>query len=130
MDFIYGSGHNVIKLFTKYITVGVFNTALHWFVFSVGVYIFSVNQASANLLAFVTAVTFSFFANAAFTFKARPKVKGYFLFVAFMGLMSVLVGKLSDYYQIAPIITLVEFSLISLVCGFFYSKHIVFREEK
>lgn len=47
-----------------------------------------------------------------------------------MGLMSVLVGKLSDYYQIAPIITLVEFSLISLVCGFFYSKHIVFREEK
>ena len=120
----------MLKLFSKYLTVGVLNTAIHWLVFATGVYLFSVNQATANLLAFATAVTFSFFANAAFTFKSRPNVKGYFLFVTFMGLMSVLVGKLSDYYQIAPIITLVEFSLISLVCGFFYSKHIVFREEK
>ena len=110
----------MLKLFSKYLTVGVLNTAIHWLVFATGVY----------LLAFATAVTFSFFANAAFTFKSRPNVKGYFLFVTFMGLMSVLVGKLSDYYQIAPIITLVEFSLISLVCGFFYSKHIVFSEEK
>ena len=120
----------MLKLFSKYLTVGVLNTAIHWLVFATGVYLFSVNQATANLLAFATAVTFSFFANAAFTFKSRPNVKGYFLFVTFMGLMSVLVGKLSDYYQIAPIITLVEFSLIGLVCGFFYSKHIVFREEK
>ena len=120
----------MLKLFSKYLTVGVLNTAIHWFVFAIGVYIFSVNQATANFLAFATAVTFSFFANAAVTFKSKPKVKGYFLFVTFMGLLSGLVGKLADYYQIAPIITLVEFSLISLICGFFYSKHIVFREEK
>lgn len=120
----------MLNLFSKYLTVGVFNTAIHWLVFAVGVYMFSVNQAAANFLAFATAVTFSFFANAAFTFKSKPKVKGYFLFVTFMGLMSVMVGKLSDYYQISPIITLVEFSLISLIFGFFYSKHIVFREEK
>ena len=120
----------MFKLFSRYITVGVFNTAIHWLVFSAGIYMFSVNQAAANILAFATAVTFSFFANANFTFKSKPKVKGYFLFVAFMGLMGVLVGKMSDYYQIAPIVTLIEFSLISLICGFFYSKHIVFREEK
>ncbi|HGW4611429.1 MULTISPECIES: GtrA family protein [Enterobacteriaceae] len=120
----------MLKLFSKYLTVGVFNTAIHWFIFATGVYMFSVNQAAANFLAFATAVTFSFFANATFTFKAKPRAKGYFLFVGFMGLMSILVGKISDYYQIDPVITLVEFSLISLVCGFFYSKHIVFREEK
>jgi len=120
----------MLKLFSKYLTVGVFNTAIHWIVFSVGVYMLSVNQAAANLLAFATAVTFSFFANAAFTFKSKPKVRGYFLFVTFMGLMSVLVGKVSDYYQISPIITLVEFSLISLICGFFYSKLVVFREKQ
>lgn len=57
--------HCVLKLFSKYLTVGVFNTAIHWFVFAVGVYMFSVNQAAANFLAFATAVTFSFFANAA-----------------------------------------------------------------
>jgi len=118
----------MLKLFTKYLTIGVFNTAIHWMVFWVGVYVFMVNQAAANFLAFATAVTFSFFANASFTFKSKPKFRGYFLFVMFMGLMSVLVGKLSDYYQIAPIITLVEFSLISLVCGFFYSRYVVFRE--
>lgn len=120
----------MLKLFSKYLTVGVLNTAIHWLVFAAGVYVFSVNQAAANFLAFAVAVTFSFFANAAFTFKSKPKAKGYFLFVSFMGLMSVLVGKLSDYYQISPIITLVEFSLLSLVCGFFYSRYVVFREEK
>ena len=120
----------MLKLFSKYLTVGVLNTAIHWLVFAVCVYMFSVNQAAANFLAFASAVTVSFFAHAAFTFKSKPKVKGDFLFVTFMGIMSVMVGKVSDYYQIEPIFTLVEFSLISLICGFFYSKHIVFREEK
>jgi putative flippase GtrA len=112
------------------VSVGVLNTALHWIVFSVGVYMFSVNQAAANFLAFVVAVSFSFFANARYTFKAKLKVRGYFLFVSFMGLMSIIVGKVSDYYQISPIITLIEFSAISLICGFFFSKLVVFKEAK
>jgi putative flippase GtrA len=119
----------MIKLFTKYITVGLFNTAIHWLVFAAGVYIFSLNQTTANFLAFSIAVTFSFFANAHFTFKSRPKVRGYFLFIIFMGFMSIAVGKISDYYMITPLFTLIEFSFISLVCGFFYSKFIVFREK-
>lgn len=120
----------MIKLFSKYVSVGLINTAIHWIVFAVGVYIFTVNQALANLLAFLVAVSFSFFANAKFTFKAKPSTKGYFLFVGFMGIMSVLVGKVSDHYQISPIVTLVEFSLISLICGFLFSNFVIFKEEK
>ena len=30
----------MLKLFTKYLTIGVFNTAIHWMVFWVGVYVF------------------------------------------------------------------------------------------
>lgn len=120
----------MIKLFTRYISVGVLNTALHWLVFSVGVYLFSVNQAAANFIAFAVAVSFSFFANAKFTFKSQPRVRGYFLFVTFMGVMSLLVGKASDYYHIHPIITLIEFSFLSLFCGFFFSKFVVFKESE
>lgn len=121
---------HMLKLFTRYISVGVINTALHWMVFSIGVYIFSVNQASANFIAFLVAVSFSFFANAIYTFKAKIRVRGYFIFISFMGLMSLIIGKASDYYQIPPIITLIEFSLISLVCGFFFSRLVVFKESK
>ncbi|MEL4015007.1 GtrA family protein [Dryocola clanedunensis] len=120
----------MLKLFSKYISIGVINTAIHWAVFGVGVYFFSVNQASANLIAFLFAVSFSFFANAKFTFKSKPSTKGYFYFVAFMGIMSIATGKVSDYYRINPIITLIEFSAISLICGFFFSRYVVFRESK
>lgn len=119
----------MLKLFSKYLTVGVFNTAIHWFVFAVGVYMFSVNQAAANFLAFAAAVTFSFLANAAFTFKSRPKVKGNFLFVTFMGLTSVLVGKASDYFQIAPIITLIEFTVIMFSVWLYCYKRNMLTEE-
>lgn len=120
----------MLKLFSKYISIGVINTAIHWAVFVVGVYFLSVNQASANLIAFLVAVSFSFFANAKFTFKSKPSTKGYFYFVTFMGLMSIATGKISDYYSINPIITLIEFSAISLICGFFFSRYVVFRETK
>ncbi|MGP9435719.1 GtrA family protein [Ewingella sp. AOP8-B2-18] len=120
----------MFNLFTKYLTVGVINTAIHWAAFSIAVYLFSVNQAAANFIAFATAVTFSFFANASFTFNAKPKPTRYLLFVSFMGVLSILVGKISDYYHIEPIITLIEFSVVSLVLGFIYSKYVVFREDK
>lgn len=119
----------MLKLFSKYLTVGVLNTAIHWLVFAVGVYMFSVNQAAANFLAFASAVTFSFFANAAFTFKSKPKVKGYFLFVTFMGLASVLVGKASDYFQIAPIITLIEFTVIMFSVWLYCYKRSMLTKE-
>jgi len=120
----------MFNLFTKYVSVGVINTAIHWTAFSAAFYLFSVNQATANFIAFATAVTFSFFANASFTFNVKPKPTSYLLFVSFMGILSILVGKLSDYYHIEPVITLIEFSLVSLVLGFIYSKYVVFRKDK
>jgi putative flippase GtrA len=120
----------MIKLFSRYISVGVINTGIHWVIFGLLVSVFGYGQAISNVIAFLVAVTFSFFANARFTFKARATGRGYLLFVGFMGLLSFVSGKISDHYNINPLITLIEFSAISLICGFIYSKFIVFRDAK
>jgi MFS family permease len=52
------------------------------------------------------------------------------LYVAFMGSLSAVVGWIADRSGLQPIFTLIIFSAISLVCGFFYSKFIVFRDVK
>lgn len=120
----------MLKLFTKYMTVGIINTIIHWIVFGALVYLSAYDQSVGNLIAFLVAVTFSFFANAKFTFQARASGGRYFLFITFMGTLSFISGQLSDHYNISPLITMIEFSAISLVCGFFYSKFIVFRKKK
>ncbi|EPD1612861.1 TPA: GtrA family protein, partial [Escherichia coli] len=88
------------------------------------------NQALANFAGFVVAVSFSFFANARFTFKASTTTMRYMLYVGFMGTLSATVGWAADRCSLPPIVTLVTFSAISLVCGFVYSKFIVFRDAK
>nr|DAL41558.1 MAG TPA_asm: Dolichol monophosphate mannose synthase [Caudoviricetes sp.] len=47
-----------------------------------------------------------------------------------MGSLSAAVGWAADRSGMAPIVTLILFSAISLVCGFIYSKFIVFRDAK
>ena len=113
----------MIKLLSRYISVGIVNTALHWAVFGIMVYIMKNDQAVSNVVAFLCAVTFSFFA-------AKATSRGYILFVGFMGLLSFISGQISDRFNISPLITLIEFSSISLVCGFVYSKFVVFRDPK
>ncbi|HCJ5943720.1 TPA: GtrA family protein [Escherichia coli] len=120
----------MLKLFAKYTSIGVLNTLIHWVVFGVCVYRLSTSQALANFAGFVVAVSFSFYANARFTFKASTSTFRYVLYVGFMGALSAAVGLTADRVGLPPIITLVAFSAISLVCGFFYSKFIVFREAK
>lgn len=120
----------MLKIFTKYMTIGILNTLIHWFVFAVGIYIFHTNQALANFGGFMAAVSFSFFANAKFTFKSAASTFRYVMYVGFMGTLSAVVGWSADRSDLAPIVTLVAFSAISLVCGFFYSKYIVFRDVK
>lgn len=88
------------------------------------------NQALANFAGFVVAVSFSFFANAKFTFKASTTTMRYLLYVGFMGTLSVVVGWAADRCALPPMVTLITFSAISLVCGFVYSKFIVFRDAK
>ena len=120
----------MLKLFAKYTSIGVINTLIHWVVFAVCIYVFHTGQALGNFAGFVVAVSFSFFANARFTFNTSTTTMRYMLYVGFMGTLSAAVGWAADIADLPPIVTLIVFSAISLVCGFFYSKFIVFRDAK
>ncbi|EPD6707679.1 GtrA family protein [Cronobacter sakazakii] len=120
----------MLKLFTKYASVGVLNTLIHWVVFATCFYALGTSQALANFSGFVVAVSFSFFANARFTFNSSTTTARYMLYLGFMGSLSAAVGWAADKCSLPPVVTLVVFSAISLVCGFIYSKYIVFREAK
>ena len=118
------------KLFFKYLSVGIVNTMLHWVVFAWLVYKEDFSQATSNLYAFSIAVTFSYFANSYMTFETKPTTLRYIAFVAFMGALSYASGLLADRISLTPILTLITFSAISLIVGFFYSKLIVFKDKK
>ncbi|WP_426816867.1 GtrA family protein [Winslowiella sp. 2C04] len=120
----------MLKLFVRYTSIGVLNTLLHWLIFAVCLYGFHTNQALANLAGFVVAVSFSFFANAKFTFNSSTTTIRYVMYIGFMGALSATVGWTADKCALPPLVTLVTFSAISLVCGFIYSKLIVFRNAK
>lgn len=120
----------MFKLFARYVLVGGVNTVIHWAVFFALHYFLSFNQSMSNLNAFIVAVTFSFFANARFTFDSIATKWRYLSFIIFMGCLSILSGWIADKQHIYPVVTLVTFSAISLIFGFLYSKFIVFREVK
>lgn len=115
--------------FSRYMSVGVLNTLLHWCVFFALHGGSGLSQAVSNLAAFLVAVTFSFLANASFTFKSHATWRRYGLFVGFIGGVSFAVGRLADVWQLYPLLTLVVFSAISMVAGFVYSNWVVFRER-
>ncbi|MDI6637098.1 GtrA family protein [Pantoea dispersa] len=119
----------MVKIFGRYITIGVLNTAIHWITFAICVEN-GQPQSLSNFIAFCIAVTFSFFANAKWTFSVEATTIRYMMYVFFMGLISVMVGSYADRFEVSPIDTLVVFSAISLFCGFLYSKYIVFKEGK
>lgn len=118
------------KKFFKYAAVGVLNTALHWVVFFGMLRYLGTDQALSNFGAFCIAVTFSFFMNTKVTFQSTATTTRYVLYVAFMGFLSILAGYVADSNAITPWITLITFSALSLLCGYIYSKHIVFKEKK
>lgn len=119
----------MLNLFTRYASIGVFNTMIHWLVFG-ALYELGLRQSCSNLVAFVFAVTFSFFANAKWTFDSKATKTRYILYTVFMGALALVIGWMADNPEMNPILTLMVFSIISLICGFFYSKLIVFRETK
>ncbi|HGK4778884.1 GtrA family protein [Enterobacter cloacae] len=120
----------MLKLFTRYVSVGVVNTALHWLCFGALMHFFGATQAVANVIAFCIAVTFSFYANAKWTFNSQATSGRYVAFVLFMGIMAALIGYAADSIGAPPVVTLIAFSAFSLVAGFIYSKFIVFRDAK
>lgn len=116
----------MLHLFSRYFGIGVVNTLIHWGTFACIYYFFGV-QSISNLVGFCVAVTFSFFANAKFTFKVQPTAGRYLAFVLFLGAISFGIGRLADTSQLPPWLTLVVFSGLSLVLGFIYSRFFVFR---
>lgn len=119
----------MLKIFSKYASVGVVNTLIHWIFFAI-MSRAGLSQSLSNFSAFCIAVTFSFLANARWTFNSQATRGRYILYVLFMGVLAAAVGWYADDMKINPIITLVTFSVISLVCGFVYSKFVIFREKK
>lgn len=120
----------MLTLFTRYFSVGIINTAIHWMVFTVAYYIFDTSQTLANFGAFCIAVTFSFFVNAKWTFDSEATTIRYMMYVFFMGAMASAVGWIGDSMQLHPAVTVILFSGISLVIGFLFSKIFIFKEEK
>jgi putative flippase GtrA len=118
------------RFFLRYVSVGLVNTLIHCGVFAVLFYCVGANQAVSNLSAFAVAVTFSFFANARFTFSADATAVRYFLYVAFMGLLAVTFGLLADRWALPPLLMLALFASFSLVCGFIYSRFVVFSRAR
>ncbi|EJZ3536445.1 GtrA family protein, partial [Salmonella enterica subsp. enterica serovar Derby] len=112
-----------------YTSIGVLNTLIHWGVFAFCVYGMHTHQALANFSGFVIAVSFSFYANARFTFNASTTTLRYMMYVGFMGTLSAVVGWMADQCSLPPLVTLITFSAISLVCGFIYSRFIIFRDK-
>nr|CBX82209.1 phage-encoded bactoprenol-linked glucose transferase (flippase) [Erwinia amylovora ATCC BAA-2158] len=51
----------MIKLLSRYISVGIINTALHWAGFGMMVFIMKNDQAVSNVVALLIAVTFFIF---------------------------------------------------------------------
>lgn len=51
----------------------------------------------------------------------------YLMFMMCMGNLSLAVGALADRWQLPGIITLLGFSVVSLIIGFLLSKWLVFR---
>lgn len=120
----------MIKIFSRYVAVAIVATLLYWAVFFCFVYVFNYSQAISNLIGFFASVTYSFFAHARFTFNASVNVMDYLWFVVFMLLLSYFMGRVSDTYALPPLITVLEFSVIGLVCSFVFSRYIVFSNKK
>lgn len=119
---------SIIHKLGRYAVVGVINTAVHWLVFLLVYYVLKTDQSLSNLVAFLVAVSCSFFLNGYFTFNSRLNIKRYLLFTIFMGLISYLVGRLADTVHLLPVFTLVIFTMISFVLGFLWSHFIVFKK--
>ncbi len=123
-------GDLLFKGFSNYFSIGVLNTLIHWTAFLIFHSMLSISQALSNGGAFALAATFSFYANARYTFRAQASLQRYLLFILFMGFLSLLIGWTADRLMLPGLITLLVFSTISLVAGFFYSKQVVFRERQ
>lgn len=115
------------KGFSTYAVVGLANTLIHWQIFYVLSIAAELSQAVSNFSAYCVAATFSFYVNSLYTLDSKVSMFWYVLFIGFMGVMSYGVGRLGDVYRLHGLVTVISFSLLCLVCGFFFSKFVLLR---
>ena len=113
--------------FLKFGIVGLANTTIHWCVFFVVFYALPI-QAVSNVAGFLCAVTFSFFANARYTFKGRASVRRYLAYVTGMGMISLLIGLYGDWAQTWPVVTLLLSSGSGLCLGYFVARFVLLEK--
>ncbi|MBC3949966.1 GtrA family protein [Pseudomonas folii] len=116
-----------LKGISRYLVVGICNTVIHWTVFFALCLGWHAPQSLANLAGFGAAASFSFYANAIYTFSARLSWSGYLLFMSFMGAMSFIAGHISDGQETPLLVTLVVSSGLSLSLGYCCSRYLIFR---
>jgi putative flippase GtrA len=129
-----GIGHGLLLMTTlhgiaRYCLVGGVNTGFHALIFLICHSLWGMTQTSSNLAGFLAAVSLSFFLNARFTFDSYRSWRRYWLYCAFMGIVSLGIGALGDRLSWAPLVTLVVFSAVSLVLGYTFARHVVFKER-
>lgn len=117
-----------LRSFYHYGIIGIINTGIHFFVFILFTKVLHISQIFSNLIAFLVAVTFSYYANSKFTFQAKKSLTKYLLYIFCMGTLSVVIGYLGDIYKLYPVITFIIFSATSLILGFLLSKYLIFRD--
>lgn len=112
--------------FLRYALIGVFNTAIHGAVMTLLVKGGTMRLAIANATAFLCAVTFSFFANAHWTFTSTVSPSRYLTFVVFMGCLAYGTGYVGDKLKAPGAVVFCFFTVLSLAIGFAFSRHFVF----
>ena len=115
-------------LFIRFASVGVLNTAIHAAVFLLTCFLFSFSQSLANVTAFFVAASFSFVANATWTFKKKRALHKYLIFVMSMACLAWSTGKLAEVTGVPALLTLLTFSSLSMVLGFLLSKYFIFKD--
>lgn len=117
-----------IRLFIRYFAVGIINTAVHWAVFYTCFAGFHRSQTIANFIAFCCSTSCNFFLNAKWTFHSPVTVAKYVTFFTFIGSLSLLMGYIADCFHLPSLVTLIGFSGTCLICGFLFSKYVVFND--
>ncbi len=117
-----------MNIFVRYCSVGVINTIVHFVIFTVNIKVLGIKQFLSNLIAFLVAITFSYYANSIFTFQAEKNVRKYLLYISVMAVLSLTIGYLGDMYLLHPLLTFLVFSFSSLVIGFLLSKYLLYRD--
>jgi putative flippase GtrA len=113
--------------FIRYALIGLANTTIHWVFFYI-LYFFEIKQFFCNFIGFSCAALFSYVMNMKYNFKLKQRVGGFILFYIIMGVLSLIIGLIADGFLFKPLCTLILSSVLSLVLGYIFSKHLVFRD--